>query len=308
MALMGTRADIGPIAVIGLGLMGSRMSKRLLDHGFRLRGYDPEPARLEEFGKAGGVPADTAASAVEGCWAALLSLPDSDVSREVCLGRDGIAASSVSGLTVYDTTTGRPADAVEIAHALAKRGVVFCDSTVSGNSALARSGDLVVMMGGPEDAYERGRPIFEAIGRSHHHVGPVGSGSRTKLIVNHLLTIHRMALAEVLVAAEMAGMDLDSTLHVLKDGLAYSRAMDAWGDSMISSDHLSLSSRLRQSRKDARLILEHGLELGTPMNLMAVVMEALAEGEASGLGDLDNSSIIEVVRRRAGIGRLSPFL
>ena len=305
---MTTGTDIGPVAVIGLGLMGSRMSKRLVEHGFRLTGYDPEAHRLDLFGNMGGMPADSPASAVEGCWAALLSLPDSEVSREVCLGRDGISASSVSGLTVYDTTTGRPADAVEIAGALAKRGVVFCDATVSGNSALAESGDLVVMMGGPGDAYERGRPIFEAIGRSCHHVGPVGAGSRMKLIVNHLLTIHRMALAEVLVVAELAGMDLDGTLHVLKDGLAYSKAMDAWGDSMIRGDHLSPYARLRQSRKDARLILEHGLHHGAPLDLVSVVMEALAEGEENGLADLDNSSIIEVVRRRAGIGRLLPFL
>jgi len=305
---MGTRTHVGPIAVIGLGLMGSRMSKRLLDHGFRLRGYDPEPARLEEFGKAGGVPADTAASAVEGCWAALLSLPDSDVSRGVCLGRDGIVASSVSGLTVYDTTTGRPADAVEIAGALAKHGLTYCDSTVSGNSALAESGDLVLMMGGPAEAYEQGRPIFAAISRSQHHVGPVGSGARMKLIVNHLLNIHRMGLAETLVVAELAGMDMHGTLDVLKDSLAYSKAMDAWGDQMVTGDHMSPYARLRQSHKDARLIVEHALELGAIAELVTVVRDALAEGEATGLADLDNSSIIEVVRRRAGIGRLSPFL
>lgn len=300
---MDARPEPGRLAVIGLGLMGSRMSKRLLAHGFQLRGYDSDARRLAAFESGGGMPAVSAASAVEGCWAALLSLPDSGVSREVCLGHDGISSSAASPRHVYDTTTGRPQDAVEIATALAERGVTYCDSTVSGNSEVAEQGGLVVMMGGPREAYDRARPIFEAIGRSHHHVGPVGSGARMKLIVNHVLTIHRMALAEALVVAEMAGMDLPTTLGVLKDGLAYSKAMDVWGEVMLTGDHEKPYARLRQSHKDARLIVEHGLGIGAPMDLVSVVRDALSEGEETGLADLDNSAVVEVLRRRAGIGR-----
>jgi 3-hydroxyisobutyrate dehydrogenase-like beta-hydroxyacid dehydrogenase len=293
----------GAIAFIGLGLMGSRMSGHLLAAGHEMRGYDPDRARLEEFEAKGGVATASPADAVHGCWAAVLSLPTSDVSREVCLGENGIATAGVSPLRVYDTTTGRPGDAVEIAAALDEVGVGYSDTTVSGNSEVAEKGELVVMLGGSEDAYLWGRPIFEAIGRSHHHVGPVGSASRMKLIVNHALTVHRMALAEALVVAELAGMDLDTALDVLKDSLAYSKAMDVWGDRMVTGDHEFPYARLRQSHKDARLIVEHGRELGATMDLARVAEEALAEGEETGLADMDNSSVMEVVRRRAGIGR-----
>ena len=293
------------LAVVGLGLMGSRMAARLLADGFRLRGFDPDRARLSEFHGGGGEPAGSPAEAVQGCWAALLSLPDSGISREVCLGTDGISASGVSPLFVYDTTTGRPQDAQEISSAMLASGIVYCDSTLSGNSAVAEQGRLVVMMGGPGEAYRKAQPIFESIARSHHHVGPVGSGSRMKLIVNHVLTIHRMALAEGLVVAEVADMDLGTTLAVLKDSLAYSKAMDAWGDRMISGDHEMPASRIRQSHKDARLIVEHGLDLGAPIDLVALVRDALAEGEETGLADLDNSAIVEVMRRRANIGRVT---
>jgi 3-hydroxyisobutyrate dehydrogenase-like beta-hydroxyacid dehydrogenase len=228
----------------------------------------------------------------------------SDVSREVCLGQDGILASGVSQLFVYDTTTGRPGDAVEIANALAPSGIVYSDTTVSGNSELAERAELVVMLGGSEEAYEAGRPIFEAIGRSHHHVGPVGSASRMKLIVNHALTVHRMALAETLVVAELAGMDPAKALIVLEDSLAYSKAMDVWGDRMVAGDHDPPYARLRQSHKDARLIVEHGEQLGATMDLARVARDALAEGEEAGLADMDNSAVAEVVRRRAGIGRV----
>ena len=292
------------VAVIGLGLMGSRMSGHLISAGHRVRGYDPDPARTAELEGKGGVATGSPAEAVQGCWAALLSLPTSDVSREVCLGEGGISEAGVAPLFVYDTTTGRPGDAVEISKTLAASGVVYTDSTVSGNSEVAERGELVVMMGGSREAYERGRPIFEAIGRSHHHVGPVGAASRMKLIVNHALTIHRMALAEALVVAELAGMDLATTLAVLKDSLAYSKAMDVWGEQMVRGDHEHPYARLRQSHKDAHLIVEHGSDLGATMDLARVAREALAEGEETGLADLDNSSVAEVVRRRAGIGRV----
>lgn len=292
------------LAVIGLGLMGSRMAARLFEDGFKLRGFDTNPQRSAEFERRGGEPAGSPLQAVQGCWAALLSLPNSDASRDVCLGPGGIAGSSTSPLYVYDTTTGRPQDASEIAVALADRGVVYCDSTVSGNGELAEQGQLVVMVGGSAEAYRTGRPIFESIGRSHHYVGPAGSGSRMKLIVNHVLTIHRMALGEALVVAELSDMDLATTLAVLKDGLAYSKAMDAWGERMISGDHEKPFSRIRQSHKDSHLIVEHGLGRGAPMDLVSVVRDALAEGESAGLADLDNSAVVEVIRRRAGIGRV----
>ena len=295
----------GPsLAVIGLGLMGSRMARHLTLHGFHVRGFDPDSDRLAEFTTDGGEPAGSPADAVAGCWAALLSLPNSDISREVCLGDDGISSSDNPGLLVYDATTGRPEDAVAIAAGLHGFGITYCDATVSGNGEIAERGELVVMVGGPADAYQRGVPIFEAIGRSHHHLGPAGSGSTMKLLVNQALTIHRMALAETLVGAEMADLDLDATIGVLRDSLAYSKAMDVWGDRMIAGDHEPPFARLRQSSKDAKLIVDQARRLGAPAALVEVVASALSEGEADGLGDLDNSSIMEVVRRRAGIGRV----
>ncbi len=284
--------------------MGSRMSANLLSAGLDLRGYDVDRARRDDFADAGGRLANSPAEAVQGCWAAVLSLPTSDIAREVCLGNAGISEAGVDDLRVYDTTTGPPEDAVEFAAALAEHGVSYSDSTVSGNGEVAERGELVVMMGGSEKSYQLGLPIFEAIGRSHHHIGPVGSGARMKLIVNHVLSIHRLALAEGLVVAELGGMDLDKTLAVLIDGLAYSKAMDLWGNRMIAGDHEIPFARLKQSHKDSRLIVQHGLDLGAPMDLVSVVLAALAEGEDEGFADYDNSAVMEVVRRRGGIGRV----
>lgn len=292
-------------AVVGLGLMGARMARQLIAHGFELSGFDVEPERIAEAEALGVAIAGSPAEAVRGCWGALLSLPNSDIARAVCLGDDGLIESGVDSLYVYDTTTGRPQDAEEIAAALGEVGIRYADTTVSGNGEIAERGELVVMVGGDATTYERGLPVFEAIGRSHHHVGDAGSGSRMKLLVNHILTIHRMALAEGLVVAELAGMNLDRALAILKDSLAYSRAMDAWGDRMIAGDHEEPFARVRQSHKDARLIVEHGEMVGAPVDLVRVVRETLAEGELSGLADMDNGAVVEVLRRRAGVGRVA---
>ncbi|MPZ54502.1 MAG: NAD-binding protein [Acidimicrobiia bacterium] len=293
-----------PIAVIGLGIMGSRLAGRLLDAGFALRGYDPDPERADDFRRAGGTMTSSPAQAVEGGEIALLSLLTSGVSREVCLGNDGIASSLQRPLLVLDATTGPTEDARSIGGELAAVGIDYADMTVSGNAAVAQRGELVVMLGGSDAAYEKARPIMEAIGRSHHHIGPVGSGATMKLIVNHALAVHRGVLGEALVVAEQAGLDPASALTVLEDSAAYSRAMDLWGQRMVDAVHDQPNARLRQSHKDARLILEHAAALGAPADLMAVAQQQLQEGEEGGLGDLDNSSVIEVVRRRAGIGRI----
>lgn len=293
------------MGVVGLGLMGSRMARQLIEKGFELVGFDVDPDRRVEAEEMGVEVAGSPAEAAQGCWGVLLSLPNSDIAREVCLREDGLIGSGVSPLFVYDTTTGRPEDAEEFAAALDVVDIRYADATVSGNSEIAARGELVVMVGADEATYERGVPVFEAIGRSHHHVGGPGAGSRMKLLVNHILTIHRMALAEGLVVAELAGMDLDRTLAVLKDSLAYSKAMDSWGERMIAGDHTEPFARVRQSHKDARLIVEHGEALGASIELVRVVREALAEGERKGLADMDNGAIVEVVRRRAGVGRVA---
>ena len=233
-----------------------------------------------------------------------MSLPNSDIGREVCLGPDGLSTIGRPDSLVIDTTTARPADTLAIAAGLAESRIGFIDATLSGNAAQAAAGDLVAMVGGLSEDVQRARPFLEAFTRSIHHLGPVGAGARAKLIVNQVLGIHRVALAEGLVMGELAGMDLDVLLGVLRDGAAYSRAMDIWGERMTAGDHEPPASRIRQSHKDFRLILEQGVEMVSPTPLAAVVEELLDHAEETGMSDLDNSAVVEILRRQANIGRV----
>ena len=294
-----------PIAVIGLGIMGSQLAARIMGAGHVVRGFDIDPARMASFAALGGQAAVSPADAAAGCEVVVLSLLTSDISRDVCLGPNGISTTGTRPLLVLDSTTGDPEAAIEMASELASFGIEFADMTISGNAAVAERGELVVMLGGSEAAYERAGDVMAAIGRSSHHVGPVGSGARTKLIVNHVLAVNRTALAEGLVAAEMSGLDPAATLEVLRDSAARSGAMELWGDRMVAADHERPNARLRQSHKDARLMVEHAQAVGAPTPALDIARAILAEGEATGLANKDNSSVIEVLRRRAGIGRIA---
>lgn len=292
------------IAVIGLGIMGSQLASRLIEAGHHVRGYDIDNARLEAFAGMGGEPTQSPSDCVIGCRVALLSLLTSDIARQVCLGVEGITSSDTRPLLVLDSTTGPPEDAIDFAAGLAGVGIDYADMTISGNAAVAARGELVVMLGGSEQAFELASPVMEAIGRSSHHVGDVGSAARMKLIVNHALAVNRSGLAEALVVAERAGLDLEQTLGVLRDSAAYSRAIDMWGDRMVAGDHELPNARLRQSHKDSRLMVAHAESLGVRGDYIRLVEATLGDGVANGLGDADNSSTIEVIRRQAGIGRI----
>lgn len=293
-------APEGPVAVIGLGLMGGILAAHLLEAGRAVAGFDPEPERGREHAARGGAVAGSIPDAVRDVAVVLLSLPNSHVSRDVC---EQIAVSGRPGALVIDTTTGDPDHAVEVGGLLAGAGIGFVDATISGNAGQARAGDIIFMVGGEQERAIAAAAFLAPLGRHVHLVGDVGAGCRAKLIVNHVLAINRVALAEGLAVAERAHLDLAPLLEVLRDSAAASKALDIWGERMIAGDHWPPASRVRQGLKDARLINEHAARVGASSELAKLVRAVLAEAEAGGLGDADQSAVMEVMRRRAGIGR-----
>ena len=285
------------VSVIGLGLMGGTLAARLLDLGRDVVGYDPDAARSDEHVARGGQAAGSVAGAVRDADVVLLSLPDSAVVARV--GAE-IEASGRAGLLVIDTTTGDPGRCAEIASRLSGVGIGYVDATVSGNAALAQDREVIFMVGGRADHADAAAAFLEPLGRRVHLVGGVGAGSRVKLVVNHVLAIHWAALAEGLVVAERAGLDLDLVLDVLRDSAAHSKAMDVWGSRMVAGAHWPPASRISLSVKDAGLIVDHAEGLGASVELARQAAAVFSEAVAAGLGNADNSSVIEVMRRRAG--------
>ena len=288
------------VAVLGLGLMGGTFAGHFLDEGHRVVGYDPDPEQGNQLEQRGGTSFDTVGEAALQANLIVLSLPNSAITLDVC---QQIVAAGSKPVLVIDTTTGDPDDSITAGARLADAGHAYVDATVSGNAAQFAEKDVIFMVGGAADDVQTATELLGPLGRKVYAVGPLGAGSRAKLVVNHVLSINRAAVAEGLAVAEKAGLDLDSMLEVLQDSAAYSKAMDIWGQRMVDGDHYPPASRVRQSHKDSRLINGHAESIGASHELVEVVRQALVEAEENGLADADNSSAMELMRRRAGIGR-----
>jgi 3-hydroxyisobutyrate dehydrogenase-like beta-hydroxyacid dehydrogenase len=280
------------IGVVGVGLLGTAMAGRLTDAGFKVLGYDVNPAQLDALAAAGGACAGSAADVARSCRRVVLSLPDSRISAGVI---EEIGGALAEGAVVVDTTTGDPEEMEAFAARLAARGVHYLDATVGGSSVQTRQGDAIVMAGATPDGYALARGVIEAISSKVFHVGPPGSGARMKLVLNLCIGLHRAVLAEALCFAEALGMNPAAALEVLKAGPGYSKAMDVKGRKMLERDY-SVQARLAQHHKDVRLIVSAAARAGARVPLSTLHETLLAEAEAAGLGALDNSAIQEVFR------------
>ncbi len=283
-----------PIGLIGLGLMGEALAARLQTAGVPLRGYDLLPARIDAFATTGGLPTKDVTAVFASCRRVILSLPTHVEVRAVL---ETAAESIRAGDVIVDTTTGDPEATEEIASRLAARGVAYLDATVSGSSSQLREGSAVLMVGGDKDAFAACRDILAPLAREVFHCGPAGSGARMKLVTNVVLGLNRAALAEGLVLARAIGLDARQALNVMQRGPAYSRIMDRKGERMLTGN-FTPEARLSQHLKDVRLIIAQGEAAGLPMPLSHAHRAILEEAEASGLGDLDNSALIQVLAAR----------
>ena len=281
-----------PVGLIGLGLMGSAFAHRLRSGGFTVVGSDIDPARCEALLQSGGQVAALAVDVLRRCDRVILSLPS---HREVAQVVAEAGEALRPGQIIIDTTTGDPEPTAALAHQLALRGVTYLDATISGNSAQVRDGVAVVMVGGVAEAFAACGDVLATLGQEAFHTGPSGSGAKMKLVTNLVLGLNRAALAEGLALGEAIGLDPDLALRVMRRSPAYSRAMDVKGEKMLRSE-FSPDARLSQHLKDVRLILELGVQAGLPMTLSAAHRQILEQAEAAGLGALDNSALIQVLR------------
>jgi 3-hydroxyisobutyrate dehydrogenase-like beta-hydroxyacid dehydrogenase len=282
----------GPrIGVIGIGLMGTAITERLLEHGYRV------PIWNRNRGE--GVPSAEALGAVwsddpiADCDRVIVCLYSSEVVKEV-IGR--VEGSLRPGQIVVDTTTGDPAQTVALGERLAAKGVRYLDAPISGSSEQTRRGEATVMVGGDRSAFEACADLWPILGRRVVHVGGIGAAAKLKLASNLVLGLNRAALAEGLAFAEAIGIDPRSALEVFMDSMAYSKAMDAKGPKMIEGD-FTVQARLAQHLKDVKLMLEAADAVGMAIPLAEAHARLMEQAIAAGWGDLDNSAIIKVFQR-----------
>ena len=277
-----------PIGLVGVGLLGTALAERMLARGLAVHGFDLDEARLVGLKELGGQSHASAASVAAACETIVLCLPDSAVVARVI---DELAPAIGRRTLLIDATTGDPAHTEQLAARLGHRGIAYIDATIAGSSEQTRRGEAVVLIGGDLEHVERATPVLASWSDRRFHLGPSGSGSRMKLVVNLVLGLNRAVLAEGLALAEACGIDLALALEVLKATPARSAAMDTKGPKMIARD-FAPQARLSQHLKDVRLIRELARQAGASVPLSETHARLLSQAVAMGLGDADNSAVL----------------
>jgi len=270
--------------------MGTALAERFLEHGCGVVVWNRTREKAAPLLARG---AEWAENPFAACPRVLLSLYTTEVVIEVL---DRMENGLHRGQIILDTTTGDPAKSTVLGKRLAERGVQYLDAPISGSSEQTRRGEATVVVGGESEAFAACADLWPLMGKKVFHVGPCGSASSMKLISNLVLGLNRAALAEGLAFAEALDVSPRAALEVMRESPAYSGAMDVKGRKMVESD-FAVQARLSQHLKDVRLILESAAAEGMTLPLSETHRQLLERAEAAGLGDLDNSAIIRIMRR-----------
>jgi 2-hydroxy-3-oxopropionate reductase len=280
------------IGFVGLGLMGSGMARNLIAAGFPLVGHDVDRNKVETIVKAGGRKVESPEQIPAQVDVIILSLPNSHVVNGVVNDSLRLFETGRRGLILIDTTTADPILSEGLAERLREKGIEMLDVTLSGTSKMCGEREITLMAGGKEEVFKECEEIFQALGKETSFMGKNGSGALTKLIVNLVLGLNRMVLAEGLALTKRLGMDQYRLLEVLKKSAAYSKAMDMKGAKMIEKDFLPPEGKLAFHLKDVHLILDLGKRCNFPLLLSSLHAQALASEVAKGRGEWDNADII----------------
>jgi len=202
------------IGFLGLGNMGAPMAANLVKAGHAVSGFDPVAAARERLAAAGGAPAGSIAEAVRQAEVVISMLPEGRHVRAAYLEPAGVLESAPPGALLIDCSTIDVATARAVAEAASARGFAMLDAPVSGGVGGATAGTLTFMVGGDPAAFERGRPILEAMGKAVIHAGPSGNGQAAKICNNMMLGIQMISVCEAMALAEKLGLSHQTLFEI----------------------------------------------------------------------------------------------
>ncbi len=286
------------IALMGLGTMGAGMALNLLKAGYPLAVYNRTRAKAERFAALGARIANTPAEAAKGAQVVISMLADDAASRGAWLERDGAFKTLAKDVILVESSTVSPAWIAELADHAKSAGGELIDAPVAGSRVQAEGGQLTFLTGGSEAAINAVTPIFLAMGKAVHHLGPIGSGAKLKLINNFLCGVQAASLAEGLAWLERSGLDCEKALEILKGGAPGSPLFAGLSSRMTSRDY-TVNFSVKLLSKDLQYAhaaaAENGIDLTTAANARALFDRAVALG----YGDQDISAVVEQFREIA---------
>ena len=289
------------IGFIGLGLMGKPMSLNLLKAGYPVVVHSRSPGPVLEVEKQGAKTASSPSEVAAAADVVITMLPDTPDVEKVLTAENGVFAGMRPGALIIDMSTISPVVTRRLAAEAEHRGATMLDAPVSGGDIGAINATLSIMVGGPEAAFQRALPIFEALGKSIVRIGESGAGQICKAC-NQLVAAQTIqAVSEALVLAAKAGVDAAKVRQALLGGFAQSRILEVHGQRML--DHTFIPGfRACLHLKDLEITLATGREYGVPLPGTAQATELYKALLAAGHGDDDNSALFLVIEEMAGKG------
>jgi 3-hydroxyisobutyrate dehydrogenase-like beta-hydroxyacid dehydrogenase len=287
------------LAFVGLGAMGSRMARRLLDAGLRVTGYNRTPARARELVTAGMALAPTPCAAAEAGEAVFTMVSDDTALRAVAHGPEGILAGLRPGATWVEMSTVSPALTRELGGLVAARGGTMLDAPVSGSVATLEAGQLSIVVGGDPAVLERVRPWLAAIGPTITHVGPLGLAVSMKIATNLGLAVQMLAFSEAVLLAEKAGIGRERAVEALLRSVAASPMLKYRGPFVLGQPAEAWFD-VRMMQKDLQLALDLGRGVGAVLPTTALAQEWLSMARGLGLERQDFAVVFDVLAWMSG--------
>lgn len=287
----------GIVGVVGLGIMGGAMARNLAAAGWRVLGFDVDPARAVELAADGVEAMPDLASLAAAAPVIMTSLPSPGAAAATA---QGIAAAGLTeGRIVIEASTLALEDKLAFQQVLTAAGHVALDCPMSGTGAQARTRDLVVCASGDPDAIAAVRPIFADFARSTQEVGAYGNGSRMKFVANLLVAIHNVASAEAMLLGMRAGLEPQQIVEVIRAGAGNSRVFELRAPMMAEEVYEPPTMRCSTWQKDMEVIGDFAASVGAPAPLFAATALIYTAAIEAGLGGQDTAAVFAVLRGMA---------
>ena len=278
------------VAVLGLGIMGSGMARRLLSEGFALTVYNRSREKCVPFASQGALTAATPCEAASTSQIVISMVADDEASRKIWLGENGALAGSAAGSLLIESSTLSSDWIHELAARAGDRECQFLDAPVTGTKPHAASGELVFLVGGSDDAVRAAQPIFSVLGRATFHLGPTGSGTLMKLVNNFICGVQAASLAEGLKLLESGGLNRTQAMSILTAGAPGSGIVKRVSERVAANEYTP-NFILRWMAKDLSYALQEASARKLSLQTGSAALSIFQRAIAAGYGDEDFSAV-----------------
>jgi 3-hydroxyisobutyrate dehydrogenase-like beta-hydroxyacid dehydrogenase len=285
------------IGFIGMGRMGSAMTRRLLEAGYPVTVYDRTDSRIQEAEDAGASPARTPAELAEKCQVVMSCVTNDEAQQDVMYGPNGALTGVHPGSIIIDLSTVSPGASRRLYQAAVERGAHMIDAAVSGSVPQVVQGSLVIFVGGDESTFLWCKPILDVLGSRSFHMGASGMGTTMKLSVNTLLGLGMQALAEAIALGQKAGIDRAVLLDALDQTFVLSPGQKSKLEN-VRRDEYPINFPLSLMHKDFDLVLKEAYDLSVTMPATAAAQQMASAASAEGI-DADFSIMIRFMEKLA---------